>query len=501
MSFLGIDIGTSGCKAVVFDDNWNILCNSYKEYDLISCGESFIEIDPELIWLRTKEAIMEVNSKLEKDKVKTLAISAIGDVIIPIGKGLKPVRPSIVDFDIRGKEEISEFSESFGVKRLFEITGMPPLFISSLAKILYIKKNEPENYKKIQRWATYEDFILQKLGAGPFVSYSLAARTMLFDIRKKIWAQSILDSIDLKNGFLPEPVDSAQIISSMDRKTAEELGFKGEVTVCSGGHDMVCAAIGAGLDIRKPEVAIDINGTIEGIITSFKDAITSEVMLSNLYPCYPGYKGYVSFSVNLTSGCVIKWHMDTIANDLTNRAVLSKLDPFDEIRKNIEPDKLSSIIYVPHFSGSGNPYFNTNAKGCIYGLNLNTRQKDLIKGLYEGLCFEIRYQIDAYKEAGINIDKLIAVGKGAKSENWLQLKANITGREITSIGVPDASSMGAAALGAVANKFIDDPSQVLKIINKKSKTFVPEIKIKNEVEEKYLTYKSFFEHLNRYEST
>ncbi|MEI7615664.1 MAG: FGGY-family carbohydrate kinase, partial [Actinomycetota bacterium] len=486
MSFLGIDIGTSGCKAVVFDEDWNIISDSYKEYSLISYGESSIELDPEIIWQRTKEAITEANSRLTGiSRVRALAVSAIGDVIVPLGNDLNPVRPSIVDFDIRGKDEIAEFAREYGAPELFQTTGMPPIFISSLAKILYIKRHEPDNYKKISRWATYEDYVLHKLGAGFFVSHSLASRTMLFDIRKKTWAQKILNEIGLTIANLPEPIESAKIISVLNPQVAGELGFKGEVRICSGGHDMVCAALGAGLDVNNPETAVDINGTIEGIITAFKEANTNNVMLENLYPCYPGYKGYVSFSVNLTSGCVIKWHMDNIARDLTSEAKKNKLDEFDEIRKNIDPQKLGSLIYIPHFSGSGNPYFNTNSKGCIYGLNLNTGQDDLIKGLYEGLCYEIRYQLDAYKEAGINIEKLIAVGKGSKSREWMQLKANITGREFTSTAVHDASSMGAAALAATASGFLDNPTDATKSIEKKSIVFDPDSKVQREADEKY----------------
>ena len=154
---LGLDLGTSGCKAIVFDRSWNIVARSSRRYDLIRVGDSGYELDAESVWAMAREAIAEAHARAGA-KTDALAISALGDVIIPLGATGTPVRPCILDFDPRGKDEIRDFVAGFGTEKLFETTGMPPLHINSLAKILWFRKNEPETFRQVRRWATFEDY-------------------------------------------------------------------------------------------------------------------------------------------------------------------------------------------------------------------------------------------------------------------------------------------------------------------------------------------------------
>ena len=181
MWIMGVDMGTSGCKAVVFDENWNIVCQAYREYPMAFPGEGLLELDAERVWEEISNVIRKVNEKAERP-VRALAVSAIGDVIIPVDENGNSVRRSIVDFDARGGEEIAAFTEKFGRQRFFERCGMPPLYIGSLAKMLWIRAHEPEVWQKVRCWSTYEDFIVRKMGLPATASDSAAARTMLFDI-------------------------------------------------------------------------------------------------------------------------------------------------------------------------------------------------------------------------------------------------------------------------------------------------------------------------------
>lgn len=281
MWFMGVDMGTSGCKAVVFDDNWNVACQAYREYPMHFPGEGLLELDAELVWKEIQAVIREANKK-SAQPVAALAVSAIGDVIIPVGEGGSSIRYSIVDFDARGGPEIERFSSQFGKQRFFELSGMPPLYIGSLSKILWIRDHEPELYRRVRRWATFEDFIVAKLGLPPVASYSELSRTMLFDIRKKSWAREILERIPVTEEMLPIPKPSGTVIGQVPAPMAEDLGFAAPVQVVAGGHDMVCAAVGAGLDEEQPAVAVDIAGTIEGIVAAMPEANTCPAMLETL---------------------------------------------------------------------------------------------------------------------------------------------------------------------------------------------------------------------------
>jgi xylulokinase len=496
---LGLDIGTSGCKAVVFNQNWSVVAHSFREYDLISAGNNKLDLEAETVWERLTEAIIEINRIIGAAKVEAIAVSALGDVIIPLDKSGSTVRPCIIDFDPRGKDEIAGFLGDFSTEKLFKITGMPPLHINSLAKILWIKNNEPWIYKKVYRWATFEDYILQKLGVRPSVSYSLAARTMLFDIHNKCWSKDVLAAAGIYESQLAEPLRSGTVIAKIDDEIAKKLGFSGEVTACSGGHDMFCAAVGTGLDVDEPNTALNIVGTMEGIVVLMRKPRLNKEMLSNLYPCFPGFNEFVSLSINMTSGSILKWYRGLLS-EITAIEIDSNKNAYDALLEGVDQNAPGGLLLIPHFSGTCNPVFNPDSKGTLHGLSLNTGVNDLIQGIIEGLCYELRMQIQGFKSAGIQIDKLKIVGGGSRSDKWLQIKSNITGLDIVSSSLHEASATGAAALGGCAVGMIDNPYKVSNYQNDKEKEFHPSLKSKEKFDEKFLKYQKLFKSITKFET-
>jgi len=493
---LGLDVGTSGCKAIVFDSRWNIIARSSRRYDLIHVGESGYELEAETVWAKLREAITEAHG-MTGGKTDAVAVSALGDVIVPLDASGKPVRPCILDFDPRGKDEIREFVRAFGEAKLFETTGMPPIHINSLAKILWIKKNEPHVFRRVRRWATFEDYILQKLGARAAVSYSMAARTMLFDLHRKAWSTEILAAAGLHEGELPQPVPSGEVIARLDAAAAGDLGFSAGAAVCSGGHDMVCAAIGAGLDVRDRRTALDIMGTMEAVIVLTRNPNLAEEMLRNLYPCYPAWNEYLSLSLSLTSGSVLDWYRNLIPGV---RGPDGNGDAYGELLKDIDSGKPGELMVIPHFSGVCNPVFNPDARGFLYGLSLNTTFRDLAQGILEGLCYDVKSHVEGFRKAGIPIERLKVVGGGARSDAWLQLKANITGLEMARSDIHEASAIGAAALCGKAVGLIDDPYKASSLMGLEETRFFPEPEAAQRFQKKFVKYLSLKERVGAFET-
>lgn len=489
MRFLGVDMGTSGCKAVIFNESWDIVCQAYREYPTHFPGEGLMEIDAELVWENISQVIKEANSKTD-EPVTALAVSAIGDVIIPVDKDGKSVRShAIIDFDPRGEEEIIGFANDFGKEAFYQITGMPPLFIGSLAKIIWIKNNEPEIFKNTARWATFEDFIIQKLGLDPIASYSEVSRTMLFNIRERSWSEEICKAADIRMDQLPIAAESGTIAGQLSPEMCAELGFPAPVLVAVGGHDMVCAAVGAGLDENEPGTAVDIAGTIEGVVAALKECNTSMELCEQAFPCYVGYKDYVTFSVNLTAGCITRWYRDMIVPDDYQMCKEEGLNFYEYMQRTMVEDEPGSVYLLPHFSGSGNPFFDANAKGALYGLTTDTERADIGRALVEGLAYEVKMQLEAYEKAGITIDTLRAVGGGASIDRQLQLKANITGKKIIKCSVTEGSAMGAAVYAAIAAGAMSHPGEIKKYTDGKEKIFVPDPEGAKRFEKAYETYR------------
>jgi xylulokinase len=493
---LGLDLGTSGCKAIIFDERWNIVSRSSRRYDLIRTGETGCELEAETVWARVQEAVSEAHAGADGN-IDAVAVSALGDVIIPLGASGGPVRPCILDFDPRGKDEIRGFVEGFGRERLFETTGMPPIHINSLAKILWFRENEPQTFRQVRRWATFEDYILEKLGARPAVSHSMAARTMLFDIHRKAWSPEILAAAGLSERNLPEPVPSGEVVATLDGPAAGALGFSAGAAACSGGHDIVCAAIGAGLDERDRGAALDIMGTMEAVIVLTGKPNLGKKMLDSLYPSYPAWHEYLSLSLSLTSGSVLDWYRDLFP---ASHGAGSSAEVYGELLKGVDSERPGELLFVPHFSGVCNPVFNPDAKGFLYGLSLNTTRRDLAQAILEGLCYDVKSHVEGFRAAGIPIEKLRVVGGGAGSDAWLQLKANVTGLELTRSDLHEGSAMGAAALCGKAVGIIDDPYRAASLMGLKEKRFSPAPGAARRFEERFARYLSVREMVGDFET-
>ena len=489
MWVMGVDMGTSGCKAVVFDEKFTIRAQAYREYPMHLPGEGLLELDAELVWDGICAVIREANAAAT-EPVGALAVSAIGDVVVPVDENGDSVRCSIVDFDPRGGEEIAAFSEAFGVQRFFDINGMPPLYIGSLAKILYLRDKEPEVYRKIRRFASYEDFVVGKMGLPATASYSELSRTMLFDIRKKTWSDEILAAIPLPKEYLPIAAPSASVIGDLSDAMREKLGFTAPVKVVTGGHDMVCAAVGAGLDETDPTTAVDIAGTIEGIVAALPEANTCKAMLDNLFPCYVGHTGYVTFSVNLTAGCIVRWYRDFIANDEYRACKQDGTNFYEYMQRKMDPQEPGKLFLLPHFSGSGNPFFDPMALGAVYGLTLDTDRADIGRALIEGLAYELRLHIEAQQRAGIQLTTIRAVGGGAAIDRQLQLKANITGLTVIKGAVAESSALGAAAYAAVGVGQLKNPADAYQMVKAREKVFTPDAAAHERFEAAYRKFRA-----------
>ncbi|MBQ7475447.1 MAG: hypothetical protein IJS78_05950 [Clostridia bacterium] len=473
MYLMGIDIGTSGCKAVVFDNEWRAVCRAYREYSVTFGPGGRLDLDAETVFDKMCEVIREAN-RSSPGAVAAFAVSAIGDVVVPVGEDDVSVRPSIIDFDPRGDAEIKSFCESFGRERFFTINGMPPLYIGSIAKILWLRDHEPENYAKVKRWATYEDLMISKLGLPPTVSWSEASRTMLFNIRRKDWSDEILAAIPMKREQLPTASPSGTVIGVLPDPVADLLGFSRGVTAVVGGHDMVCSAVGAGLDENDPGVAVDIAGTIEGVVTAMREPNTSAEMLESYFPCYPGGRNYVTFSVNLTAGSVVRWFRDNVAPDWYAECRATGRDFYSYMQRTMDPSAPGELTVIPHFEGSGNPFFSADSRGVIYGLTLDAKREDVGRAVIEGLALDLRLQIETFGRAGIKIGAIRAVGGGATIDRQLQLKANVTGLPVIKGHVSDSSTLGAAAYAAYGMGGLSDPSEAYRRIGGDEKTFYPD---------------------------
>jgi xylulokinase len=449
--YLGIDIGTSGCKAVIFDENGKQVSIAYREYNLISKNPGWAELDTDEVISKCFEVIKESAYQLEPGSVKGMGISSQGEAFTLIDKKGKALCNALVSSDIRANELIKPWVEKFGEEKLYHITGHTPHPMFSLFKILWIKENSPEIWAKSHRILCFEDLLQFRLGIkNPSMGWPLAGRTMLFDVVKHSWNNEILDKTGVRKEQLSTPLQSGTIAGIVNREIAQNLGLSENTFIVTGGHDQPCSALGSGA--IEPGIAVYASGTVECITPAFdKPVFTKELQISNLCTydhVVPGMYATVAFS--LTGGNILKWFRDKFGDTEVEQAKKSNADPY-EILLNQMPDEPSRLFVLPYFTPSGTPYFDVSVKGAILGLDLSTSREEIMKALLEGVAFEIKLNLDILKKSGYEVNELRVIGGGARSPKHIQLKADVIGMPITILDITEAGCLGVAILARAAH--------------------------------------------------
>lgn len=493
MYLLGLDVGTTGCKAVVFDPDGNIKGYGFQEYDVICEKPGWAEQDPEEVWDAAKTVIRQAVSESGTRDIKALSYSVQGDAVIPVDKDIKPLHNTLLGMDYRSKEQADYCAELMGGKRLFKITGMRPHPINSLTKILWFKQKAPNVFGKTFKFMTYADYILAKLGLGAntTIDYTMASRTMAFDLNEKQWSEEILGRTGLDAGLLSPAVPSGEVVGEIYPELADELGVNRGVLLVTGGHDQTCAGLGAGA--IEENIAVDSHGTAEVISTAFNRPVLNGFIYNGYYNCYCHAKRdmYFTFSLNHTSGILLRWYRDNLGQADVEEARKKGIGAY-ELMDAMVPKGPAPVFVLPHFNGSGTPTCDLQSKGAILGLTMATTRHDIVKGILDSLVYELRINIEALGKAGISISELRAVGGATKSPVWLQIKADITGCRISTLKVGEAACLGAAILAGTAAGIypsVDDGANRTVALKD---SYEPDERMKRLYDDKYSVYKDIY---------
>ena len=446
---MGIDIGTSGCKAAVFDENGQQLVLVNREYDVIFTADDGVELDSDAVIANCFESIKKCTSLVEKNSIIGLGISSQGEAFTAVGEDNKSLCNAMVSSDKRSLPFANTWPEKFGKEKLYQLTGHTAHPTFTLFKLLWLKKNKEEVWKKAKKFLCFEDLLQFRLGLDPAIGWPLAGRTMMFDVRKHCWSDEILDSLELKPEKLARPMPSGSLAGKIDPTIAKDLGLAQNAFVVTGGHDQVCSALGAG--VVKPGIAMYATGTVDCITPCFEKPIfTDQLQTNNLCTYDYALEGkYATVAYSLTGGNILKWFRDEFASEEIEKAKQTGVDAYELILEKTWK-KPSTLLVLPYFTTTGTPYFDAETKGAIFGLRISTERGDFIRALLEGVAFEMRLNLDIIEDSGYKIDELRIVGGGARSRMWSQLKADVTGKTVTTLKLTEAGCMGAAMLACAS---------------------------------------------------
>lgn len=473
VSLMGLDIGTTGTKANVFNEYGRLMATAYREYSLEHPQPGWIELDPDEVWENVKEAVKEATDKAADDPVKALAISVLGEAAVPVDIRGMTLDNSIIGFDNRAADIFQYWLKNADPAEIMKITGQPPSQMFTLAKLMWIQEKQPELFSRMEKYLTFGEYAQWKMGLNPRISYSMAARTMAFDIYEKRYSEKICSSADINSNLFGEAAASGEVVGMLRGKIAGELGVAERCVVCVGSHDQPAGALGSG--VIEPGIAMDATGTVECFAVAMEEPVVNQTMLNNNLACYPhAYPDmYISLAYNFTGGALLKWVRDKLAHTEHEDAISRGVDVYDVIVEEMSENP-TDIFVQPHFTMAGTPYMDPDPVGAIVGIDLSTTRAELFRSVLEGISYEMKLNLKVLEEAGVEVEAFRAIGGGAKSDFWLQLKADIYNRPVVRMEVDEAASLGMAICAGVGAGIYGSFDEAIEEVVIEKETFTPD---------------------------
>lgn len=445
MISLGIDIGGTGCKCVAFQDDGRQLAVSYREYPN---PPGKVSLEPLILRDSVFGVIAGCVAELsDRKQVAAITVSSFGESFVAVDAQGEPLGDIVMYFANSESGDFDELVERVGAERFMRIARVLPDASYSLAKFRYMLQTAPRPVWKFLPIASYLCFCLS---GETVVDYSLACRTLLFDVERRRWSEELLECCGVGPMTLPDALPSGSTAGKLRPELAGQLGLGSEVRVVIGTHDQLVNALGAG--VRRVGDCADITGTVECIEPLFAALPESLDFQRKNYACVPYFQdaGYVTYAYNISAGSVVKWYRDVLAPHLREEARARGVSVYDLLNESC-PGEPTDLMVLPHLQGmGGTPDVLTGATGLFAGLTTRTTLPELYRAVLEGLTFEMAYNLEKLAQYGILPAALSACGGGARSAPWRQIKADILNKPIYFSLAEETGALGSAILGFAA---------------------------------------------------
>ena len=414
---IGVDIGTSGTKTVLFDEKGNAVSSFLVEYPLYQPKIGWAEQDPEDWWNATYTSINSVikQSGVNPADIKGIGLSGQMHGLVMLDKDGNVLRKSIIWCDQRTTAEADELTEKVGKERLVEITGNPALTGFTAAKILWVQKNEPELYAKTAKILLPKDYIRYKLTGEYATEVSDASGMQLMDIKNRCWSDEVLEKLNIDKNLLGKMYESCEVTGKVHQEAAKLTGLNEGTIVVGGAGDQAAGAVGNG--IVKTGIVSSTIGT-SGVVFAHMDniQIDKEGRVHTLCHAVPG-KWHV-MGVTQGAGLSLKWYRDNFCHAEMDAADGMGVDPYylmDKQAEKIAPG-CEGLIYLPYLMGERSPHNDPNAKGVFFGLSAKHTKYDMLRAVMEGVSYSLNDCMSVIKEMGIDASEVRASGGGGKSK-------------------------------------------------------------------------------------
>lgn len=493
MSMIGIDVGTSALKGLLINDSGEQLALARAGYSQTFPKPGWCEQDPHLVEAALRSVISELAHAATRrgDRVRAVSMSVSGNEATLIDDRGEVLRPTIMSMDARGTEIVSWWSETVGRQLIYETTGIAVHPMHALVRLMWLRENEPSIFNRIDKSLGWGEYLAGRLGVQPAADYSMTSGSMAFDIRSLDWSDILLTHAQIDRNLFAATVPTGSTLGTIDANQARSLGLGPDVVVAAGGFDQAMAALGSGL-IDSGDAGVG-TGSWEALVVITDNPRTTPELLDCGYmsACYVTPGKYFTVANNSGGGSVLQWLADTLGAEEQREAQRLGVDHFDLLLSQCSSEP-SGLLVVPHFAGSFNPWMDPRATGAIVGLTLSTSKVDVIRGFIEGITYEFRENLERLEAAGISVNNLVATGGGAKSDLWVQIRADIVGRPISTVTVKETGCFAAACVAGTSIGVFNSTAEAIRALVKPDRTFEPNSRLAERYDELFANYQRVY---------
>jgi len=447
---IGVDLGTSGTKTVLFDEKGTVIASMTIEYPMYQPKNGYAEQDP-ADWYNA--AVNTIKGVIEKSGVSADSIVGVGlsgqmHGLVMLDEDNRVIRNSIIWCDQRTADEVEEMNEKIGREKLIEITANPALTGWTAAKILWVKNKEPENYAKCRHILLPKDYIRFMLTGEYATEVSDASGMQLLDVSNRCWSKEICDKLGIDMSMLAKVYESCEVTGTITEKAAELTGLKAGTIVVGGAGDNAAAAVGTG--VVTDGKAFTTIGT-SGVVF----AHTSKVSIDpkgRVHTCCAAVPGaWHIMGVTQGAGLSLKWFRDNFCAPEKETAKYMGVDEYYLMDKEAEtvPIGANRLLYLPYLMGERTPHLDPNARGMFFGLSAMHTKKEMLRAVMEGVAYSLRDCVEICREMDINVSDMMACGGGGSSPLWRQMLADLYACPVKTASSKEGPALGVAILALV----------------------------------------------------
>ena len=483
---LGVDIGTSGTKTVLFTEDGTPVSSATYEYPLYTPRNGYAEQDPLDWWNAVVNGIKQVISEsgIVASEIKGVGLSGQMHGLVMLDGDNKVIRRSIIWCDQRTAREVIEITEKVGHERLIEITANPAITGFTAAKIMWVKNNEPENYEKCRHILLPKDYIRFMLTGEYATEVSDASGMQLLDIPNRCWSDEVLGKLGIDKSLLAKVYESPEITGKITKKAAELTGLCEGTIVVGGAGDNAAAAVGTGVvEDGKAFTTIGSSGVVFAHTSNISIDKRGRV---HTFCCAVPDCWHV-MGVTQSAGLSLKWFRDNLCWSEMETALNMGVDPYyltDKAAMEV-PIGANRLIYLPYLNGERTPHLDPNCRGAFIGLSTMHKKRDMIRAVMEGVSYSLRDCIEVMREMEINVTDMMACGGGGSSPLWRQMLADLYACPVKTTQNKEGPALGVALLAAVGAGIYSSVPEACKAV------IIPD-KVQNPIEDNIAQYEKVY---------